>query len=144
MGINKLVVQRAREYISNKKYNFNIISKNKVIQIKNEEINVDEEVINFDIGDRVYLTEYKESGIVYKTKDKFNNLTIFYKGEFKEINVKQLKLENRARELYPEGYDLNTLFVDYSELKLERDINRGSKKALKEINKKIKLRRNDI
>lgn len=144
MGINKLVVQRAREYISNKEYNFNMISKNKVIQIKNDEINVDEEVINFDIGDRVYLTEYKESGIVYKPKDKFNNLTIFYKGEFKEINVKQLKLENKARELYPEGYDLNTLFVDFSELKLERDINRGSKKALKKINKKIKSRRNDI
>jgi dsDNA-specific endonuclease/ATPase MutS2 len=145
MGISKSVVERARDYIADKEYNFDTINKNKIIKVKSDELTDEkEEIINFDTGDRVYLTEYKESGIVYKPKDKFNNLIILYKNEFKEVNVKQLKLECKARELYPEDYDLNTLFVDYAELKLERDIRRGSKKALKEINKKIKSRRNDV
>ncbi|WP_375539485.1 hypothetical protein [Clostridium estertheticum] len=43
----------------------------------------------------------------------------------------------KAEDLYPEDYDLNTLFVDYQQLKLERDLERGSKKALKKVQKEI-------
>lgn len=44
-------------------------------------------------------------------------------------------MEIKAEELYPEGYDLNQLFMSFKERKLERDIERGSKKALKKIRK---------
>ena len=65
----------------------------------------------------------------------FNNVVILYNKEFIEINYKRVKLELKAEELYPEGYDLNQLFLSYKERKLERDIERGSKKALKKIRK---------
>ena len=55
--------------------------------------------------------------------------------EFIEVNCKRIKLEIKAEELYPEGYDLNQLFMSFKERKLERDIERGSKKALKKIRK---------
>ncbi|PPK45968.1 hypothetical protein BD821_11850 [Clostridium algidicarnis DSM 15099] len=62
-------------------------------------------------------------------------MTILYNKEFIEVNYKRIKLELKASELYPEGYDLNQLFISYKERKLEKDIERGSKKALKEIKK---------
>lgn len=62
-------------------------------------------------------------------------MTVLCDGEFIEVNYKRLKLEIKAEELYPEGYDLNQIFVSYKERKLERDIERGSKKALKKIRK---------
>ncbi|MDF2700881.1 MAG: mutS5, partial [Haloplasmataceae bacterium] len=53
--------------------------------------------------------------------------------EFIKVNYKRIKLEMKAEELYPEGYDLNQLFVEYRERKLEHDINRGSKKVIKRL-----------
>lgn len=46
-------------------------------------------------------------------------------------------IEN-AQNLYPNDYDLDTLFTDYSARKLEHDIKRGSKKALKKIQKAMR------
>lgn len=55
-------------------------------------------------------------------------MTILYNKEFIDVNYKRIKLELKASELYPEGYDLNQLFISYKERKLEKDIKRGSKK----------------
>ncbi|MCR8744425.1 hypothetical protein NWE74_03855 [Romboutsia lituseburensis] len=44
----------------------------------------------------------------------------------------------KAKDLYPEGYDIDSLFISYEDRKLEKDIQRGSKKALKKIQKEIK------
>lgn len=51
-------------------------------------------------------------------------------------------LEGKAADLYPEGYDLSTLFVSYTERKFNHDIERGSKKALRKIAKEIKNKSN--
>ncbi|MHB0803138.1 hypothetical protein PVK73_27475, partial [Bacillus thuringiensis] len=75
---------------------------------------------------------------IYKEKDNFYNVVVYYNGEFVEVNVKRITLEVAAKELYPEGYDLNTLFVDYKERKMQHDIERGSKKALRKIQKEIR------
>jgi hypothetical protein len=63
---------------------------------------------------------------------------VFYQEKFFEINVKRIELEFPAAELYPRGYDLDTLFTDFRTRKLERDIQRGSKKALKKIQKEMR------
>ncbi|MEB8723018.1 endonuclease MutS2, partial [Bacillus cereus] len=93
------------------------------------------------IGDRVNLLDYDDFGIIYKEKDNFYNVVVYYNGEFVEVNVKRITLEVAAKELYPEGYDLNTLFVDYKERKMQHDIERGSKKALRKIQKEIRKNR---
>lgn len=84
------------------------------------------------------MLDKNDFGIVYKPIDKFNNISVLYKDEFIDVNVKRVELFIRATELYPNGYDLDSLFVSFKERKLEKDIQRGSKKALRKIRKDIK------
>lgn len=140
MNVREHVLQRAKEYMGNKEYaiekvNESKIRKPKMVQEKREND------YEYKIGDRVNLLDHNDFGIVYKEKDNFYNVVVYYNGEFVEVNVKRITLEVAAKELYPEGYDLNTLFVDYKERKMQHDIERGSKKALRKIEKEIRKNR---
>ncbi|PET46131.1 mannonate oxidoreductase [Bacillus sp. AFS001701] len=134
MNIRENVLQRAKEYMENKEYqlekvNESAIRRPKIVKLRSEE------KVNYQKGDRVKLLDYDNFGIVYKEIDNFYNLIVLYNGEFLEVNEKRVTLEVKAAELYPEGYDLDTLFVDYATRKLQHDIERGSKKALRKIQK---------
>ncbi|WP_025117955.1 mannonate oxidoreductase [Bacillus sp. H1m] len=140
MSVKEHVLKRAKEYMGNKEYalekvNESKIRKPKFVQEKRESH------YEYKIGDRVNLLDHDDFGIIYKEKDNFYNVVVYYNGEFVEVNVKRITLEVAARELYPEGYDLNTLFVDYKERKMQHDIERGSKKALRKIQKEIRKNR---
>ncbi|MCY9546424.1 endonuclease MutS2 [Lysinibacillus xylanilyticus] len=139
MNIRETVLQRAKGYIDNKEYHLErvIDSKIRKPKIEQERTKVQYE---FKKGDRVKLLDHDDVGIVYLEMDNFYNVVVFYEREFKKVNVKRLALELPATELYPEGYDLETLFVDYKDRKLQHDIERGSKKALRKIQKEIKER----
>ncbi|MEG1256832.1 endonuclease MutS2 [Clostridium sp.] len=139
MGISDKIIERTRGYIENKNYNYGLLKDSKVAKAKEQKVS-SEDTHNYQQGDRVILLDKNLTAIVYEEKDKFNNVTVLFNGEFIEVNYKRLKLECAAEELYPEGYDLNQLFVSYKERKLERDIQRGSKKALKKIYKEAKNR----
>ncbi|PGL69500.1 mannonate oxidoreductase [Bacillus sp. AFS055030] len=134
MNIRENVLQRAKEYMENKEYqlervNENTIRKPKIVKLKAVE------KVSYQKGDRVKLLDFDNYGIVYKEIDNFYNLIVFYNGDFLEVNEKRISLEGKATELYPEGYDLETIFVDYATRKLQHDIERGSKKALRKIQK---------
>lgn len=133
MGLNNSIIDKARKYIDNKNYNYNLIKDSKIIKSKEEQ--VIEDSYEYCVGDKVILLENNEAAIVYKERDRLNNVTVLCNKEFIEVNYKRIKLELKASELYPEGYDLNQLFVSFKERKLKRDIERGSKKALKRIRK---------
>ncbi|EKS4343836.1 endonuclease MutS2 [Clostridium sporogenes] len=133
MGLYDSIIDRARKYMDTKSYNYNLIEDSKII--KNKELQAKEDFYDYSVGDKVILLENNESAIVYKERDRLNNVTILYNKEFIEVNYKRIKLELKASDLYPEGYDLNQLFISYKERKLEKDIKRGSKKALKRIEK---------
>ncbi|HDR6261835.1 TPA: endonuclease MutS2 [Bacillus cereus] len=140
MNVKEHVLKRAKEYRGNKEYalekvNESKIRKPKFVQEKRESH------YEYKIGDRVNLLDHDDFGIIYKEKDNFYNVVVYYNGEFVEVNVKRITLEVAAKELYPEGYDLNTLFVDYKERKMQHDIERGSKKALRKIQKEIRKNR---
>ncbi|ASL66199.1 TPA: endonuclease MutS2 [Bacillus cereus] len=140
MSVKEHVLKRAKEYMGNKEYalekvNESKIRKPKFVQEKRESH------YEYKIGDRVNLLDHNDFGIIYKEKDNFYNVVVYYNGEFVEVNVKRITLEVAAKELYPEGYDLNTLFVDYKERKMQHDIERGSKKALRKIQKEIRKNR---
>ena len=138
MGIRDSILEKAKKYIEDKNYNFDLIKDSKVKKKKDEEDISSIKTYDYKIGDKVFLMEYKDFAIVYKPMDSFNNIIVLYKDDFLEVNEKRLKLELKAEDLYPEDYDFNTLFVDYVKRKLERDIERGSKKALKKIQKEIR------
>lgn len=133
MGLYDSIIDRARKYMDTKSYNYNLIECSKII--RNKELQTKEDLYEYSVGDKVILLENNESAIVYKEIDRLNNVTILYNKEFIEVNYKRIKLELKASDLYPEGYDLNQLFISFRERKLEKDIKRGSKKALKRIKK---------
>ncbi|TPG68042.1 endonuclease MutS2 [Brevibacillus laterosporus] len=130
MNLRESVLQRAVDYMKNKEYNLNLIRENKKkkAEIISEE---QEDTYEYEVGDKVKLLEHNDFGIVYKKKDNYNNLTVLYKREFIEVNCKRVSLELTAPELYPEGEDR----------KLQRDLERGSKKAYRQIQKDIRDRK---
>ncbi|TQR21399.1 endonuclease MutS2 [Psychrobacillus vulpis] len=139
MNLREKVLLKAQHYIENKNYDLERVKENKVRKTILTPIQ-EEATYEFEVGDRVKLIEQNDSGIVYEKKDNFNNVLVFYKNEIIKVNAKRLEIEVKAAELYPEGYDLNALFVSYAERKFQHDMERGSKKALKKVSKEIKNR----
>lgn len=88
----------------------------------------------FAKGDRVVVVEEAKALLVFED-DGGAEVTLFVDGVMTPYLRKRIKLERPASELYPENYDLDQLFVDYETRKFNRDIDRGSKKALKQLRK---------
>lgn len=101
MGLYDSIIDRARKYMDTKSYNYNLIEDSKII--KNKELQAEEDFYEYSVGDKVTLLENNESAIVYKERDRLNNVTILYNKEFIDVNYKRIKLELKASELYPEG-----------------------------------------
>ncbi|MED4071943.1 endonuclease MutS2 [Priestia endophytica] len=137
MNVRENVLQRAKHYMENKGYHLERIDENKIRKPKVVKEKT-EEKYEYKKGDRVKLLDYDGFGIIYKEMDNFYNVVVFYNEEFIELNVKRISLEISAKELYPDGYDLETLFIDYTTRKTQHDIERGSKKALRKIQKEIR------
>lgn len=136
MGISENVVQRASRYIESKSYDYSVIDDSKVRRQKfdgGRESTISH--ANFSKGDRVKVQGFDKPCLVYESADKQNQVTIYVEGEFKKVYVKLVKLDMAAADLYPQGYDLDSLFTSYSYRKLVRDLDRGSKKVLKRIKK---------
>nr|WP_330404784.1 hypothetical protein [Clostridioides difficile] len=143
MGIKNRVLDRAKEYVIDRNYNLDLVKRSK-LQSNVEDKNSSEVILNYtdyNVGDKVKLLDEDDFGIVYKPIDKFNNVEVLFNDNFISVNIKRLQLSIKASELYPEGYDLDTLFTNFKERKLEKDIQRGSKKALKKIQKEIRENR---
>ena len=137
MNLREHVLERAKCYMENKDYSLELVKENKVKKPEVKTVKT-KETYEYEVGDKVKLLDHNDSGIVYKKIDSLNNIVVLYKEEFIEVNCKRVILELKAAELYPEGYDLNTLFVSYKDRKLQHDIDRGSKKALKQIQKEMR------
>lgn len=137
MNVPEDVLTRAEDYMKNKEYQLERLNENKILKPKAvvEETTSKED---YQKGDRVKLLDYNEFGIVYKEKDTYYNVTVYYQEQFIEVNEKRLTLELKAIDLYPAGYDLNMLFSNYKTQKINHDIARGSKKALRKIHKEIR------
>ncbi|KRF50222.1 hypothetical protein ASG97_12965 [Bacillus sp. Soil745] len=61
------------------------------------------------------------------------DVVVLFEDTFKEVHANKLELEIKAVDLYPEGYDLDSLFVSYKERKLNHGLERGLKKVLKNV-----------
>jgi dsDNA-specific endonuclease/ATPase MutS2 len=136
MGISKEILEKAKMYMSHKEYDLRLVAKSYVRSEKEIEISHPQEVL--ERGDKVILLEYGEEGIIYQTKTDYQPLLVWYHNEAIEVEEKRVKLCIKAKELYPTGYDLDTLFSSFKERKEARDIARGSKKALRRIAKERK------
>ncbi|EUJ28511.1 putative MutS family protein [Listeria floridensis FSL S10-1187] len=131
MKLNPKVIRQAETYITTKDYHFEKINFHR----KTEQIE-EKPALELEKGDRVQLLETGEVGLVYTAKDHFAVIDV--DGKKQEVQVKRLKLVMKAAELYPQGYDLDQLFTSFEERKEAHDFARGSKKALRRVQKEIK------
>ena len=137
MKVPEHVLTRAEKYMVDKEYGLEVLDQNKVKKEKIIETTPTDTTL-YEKGDRVKLLDYNDFGLVYELQDKFSNVTVYYQNEMIDVNKKRLKLEQKAKDLYPDDYDLDALFTDYQTRKWQHDIERGSKKALRKIEKEIK------
>lgn len=140
MAVPDHILQRAESYLTDKDYQFDLVKDAKVRKAKVTKES-DSLFTDYQKGDRVTLLETGQSGLIYAQVDKYHQVTVYIDGEYQDIHVRRIKLEQKASDLYPDGYDLDNLFVDYATRKLNHDIERGSKKAMRKIHKE--LRRKD-
>lgn len=95
---------------------------------------------SFEKGDRVRLTETGEIGLFYELQDTDTGMVLVAK-RLQPVFLRRLQLVMPATELYPRDYDLDSLFLEFRERKFLRDLDRGSKKAHKQLRKEAKQRR---
>lgn len=133
------LIKQAKEYMDNKNYHIQ-----KKVFIKNEERSpmINREKPVFTKGDRVRLTENQQTGLVYED-DGSDNIVVYCAKELIEVPRYRLQLLTKAAELYPEAYDIDNLFTDYHTRKMSRDLNRGSKKAHKLLDKEMRNRKTE-
>lgn len=94
----------------------------------------------FQRGDRVELTETKETALVYQETEQ-ETVEVYVNERVIEVLRRRIKLLTSAADLYPMDYDLDQLFTDFHTRKEERDLLRGSKKAHKALDKAARERR---
>ncbi|OOB77489.1 MAG: mannonate oxidoreductase [Epulopiscium sp. Nuni2H_MBin001] len=135
MGIPQHILARAENYIATKQYNFDTIEQSKV---RKDEIEHEVVTVQYFKGDKVLLTESNKEALVYEPQNDERNLAVLVDGQIQEVYEKRVKLLLPAAELYPADYDLDSLFIDFKTRKFEKDIARGSKKALKQVDKQIR------
>lgn len=87
-------------------------------------------------GDIVFVGNLNKEAIFYQKAKTANKIIVFVDRDFLEVPIKRVKLCRKAQDLYPAGYNLDLLFVkDWQQYKLNKDLDRGSKKAWKKFNK---------
>lgn len=81
-------------------------------------------------GDIVFVGNLNKEAIFYQKAKTANKIIVFVDRDFLEVPIKRVKLRRKAQDLYPAGYNLDLLFVkDWQQYKLNKDLDRGSKKA---------------
>jgi DNA mismatch repair protein MutS2 len=139
MDISTEIIQQAAKYIEAKQYSTQkILFKSATPQMPTNLKQKNTEN-RYHKGDRVLLTESKEVGLAF-TDEGDTHIDVYINGEIKKVLRKRVRLQVAAKELYPENYDLDSLFESFENRKVRKDIERGSKKAHKQLRKAAKER----
>lgn len=138
MKMSSKLIDQAQTYIQQKTYQTkkkDFADLGQIFGNKNNEL----AKRRFEKGDRVWLTEYQKEGLVFED-DGSEKVMIYFNNEKIAVLRQRVQFRRSAGELYPEGYDLDSLFIDFKTRKKQRDLERGSKKAHKELLKEMRTR----
>lgn len=106
------------------------------VTFKKEIDRKDTKKVKLHKGDIVFVGNLNKEAIFYQKAKTANKIIVFVDRDFLEVPIKRVKLRRKAQDLYPAGYNLDLLFVkDWQQYKLNKDLDRGSKKAWKKFNK---------
>lgn len=136
MDLNQQVIKQAKSYLTSREYE----TQKKVFKTEKMPVEPKEKDVAFHKGDRVLWTEKNKIGLVYERMIGTPMVKIYLNQEMITVHQKKLKLEQPGQELYPDNYDLDSLFEEYKVRKKRRDLERGSKKAYKELRKESQKR----
>ncbi|QPI67602.1 endonuclease MutS2 [Exiguobacterium sp. PBE] len=139
MKLPESILKQASRYMNEKTYDMTKVDDSKIVR-EVEMVPLEEEE-HFETGDRVRLLETNQVGLVYSFDASRRHVRVFVDAEYVELPSRRVRLEARATELYPADYDLDTLFTTYQERKEAHDFARGSKKALRRVEKEIRERK---
>lgn len=129
-GMPESIIRDARQILE--KNTYPLKQKTRKISIKNKK--TQDEKSSFHKGDIVFAGNLGKEGIFYEQKAGTDKIVIFVNKEFITVPIKRVKLRRKAVDLYPEGYNLDLLFIqDWQNYKLNKDLDRGSKKAYKKL-----------
>lgn len=85
----------------------------------------------FEIGDSVKIPSLNLKGIVFEKENKNGDIGVMVKDKKIYINKKRLKLFIEAKELYPDGYDMDIVFKSKEYRKKDKLMSRKYVKDLK-------------
>lgn len=131
------LIKQAQKYIDTKDYQ---IQKKEFAKNKIKSEMIKEKIPTFGKGDSILLTESQRKGLIYEDSGS-DNVVVYIDKDVVEVPRQRIQLLTMAEELYPEGYDLDSLFTDFLTRKVRKDLDRGSKKAQKILDKEMKKRR---
>lgn len=137
MHLAPRVIKQAQKYLHDRDYDLekHHFQQKQVVQPK--------VLQSFAKGDRVQLLETNQTGIVYAEVALSDLVKVYVEGQLIDVPNRRLTLLQRAADLYPAGYDLDTLFESYQVRKERHDMDRGSKKAQKQLQKAARKRRTE-
>ncbi|MBS4770705.1 hypothetical protein KG090_05940 [Carnobacteriaceae bacterium zg-ZUI240] len=104
-------------------------------------IQEDKKEVTFSKGDIVFVGSLNKEAIFYEQEIMSHDGWVFVDKQMYKVPLRRLQLLRQSKDLYPKNYNLDLLFVaDYQEYKLNKDLQRGSKKAWKKhrVNKEKK------
>ena len=134
MSVSKEIVAKAQRYLETKQYPTEK-AVFKGIQKERQQVSV----ATLKKGDRISYTETNQTGLFYAYLES-NQAQILLDESLVIVPTRRVKLLMSREELYPAGYDLESLFHSFAERKFNRDIDRGSKKAQKKLRKQAQER----
>ncbi|GAF65470.1 putative ATPase [Bacillus sp. TS-2] len=120
----KFLTPLTQETLSNAFYSDQIkINKQSPNSIRKENKET-KELEKWNQGDTVEILKTGETAVVYQGPNEKGDYFIVLKGEKIWINHRRLRLQQRAEELYPEGYDFDILFQSKKYRKLKKQMNK--------------------
>jgi dsDNA-specific endonuclease/ATPase MutS2 len=136
-------INSTHEIVSPRKISSFSKKKSRVQEIIESKKAVDENKTIYNKGDRVLINETKKYGVVFDHITEENRVVVFINDEYKDFRDNRLTLDKRREVLYPEGYDLDQLFISFKRRKLEKDIKRGGFKNLDELKERFEMLNKD-
>lgn len=131
-GMSELVLASAKKILETGEFPL----KESSVTFKKEIDRKDTKKLKLHKGDIVFVGNLNKEAIFYQKAKTANKIIVFVDRDFLEVPIKRVKLRRKAQDLYPAGYNLDLLFVkDWQQYKLNKDLDRGSKKAWKKFNK---------
>ncbi|MGL4798048.1 MAG: endonuclease MutS2, partial [Cellulosilyticaceae bacterium] len=107
MGILPSILEVASHYMTAKDYNISLVKETKKATAESLDETPKEKDI-LEKGDKVLLLDTQLEAIVYQPKTNYEPLLVYCNGDMREVQENRTKRLFKARDLYPEGYDLDT------------------------------------